>query len=76
MGWGSGFNCWAVNGPTVVLFLFYLNKSGIHERFRFSSQPLTIPTPGLFSASGGLFTCLNGSTLGDCLPFSYEVCGG
>ena len=45
-GWGeSGFNCWGVRGPTLVLFLFYVNVSGIRPRSRFSSRPLTIPAP-------------------------------
>ena len=37
----SGFNCWGVRGPVILLFLFYANVSGICSRSRFSSQPLT-----------------------------------
>ena len=46
MGWGkSGFNCWEFRGPALVLFLFYMNVSGMRPRPRLSSQPLTIPAP-------------------------------
>ena len=46
MGWGvSGFNCWRVRGPAFVLFLFYVNVTGMSPRSRLSSQPLTIPDP-------------------------------
>ena len=46
MGWGeSGFNCWGVNGPALVLFLFYVNVSGMRAPSRLSSRPLTIPAP-------------------------------
>ena len=46
MGRGeSGFDCWGVRGPAFVLFLFYVNLSGMRPRSRLSSQPLTIPAP-------------------------------
>ena len=46
MGWGrSGFNCWGVRGPALVLFLFYVNVSEMRPRSLLSSQPLTIPVP-------------------------------
>ena len=70
MGWGeSGFNCWGVKGPALVLFLFYVNVSGMRPRSRLSSQPLTIPAPWVLLRVRGLSPCLDGSTLGDCLPF-------
>ena len=46
MGWGeSGFNCWGVQWPASMLFLFYGNVSGMQPRSHLSSQPLTIPAP-------------------------------
>ena len=49
MGLGdSGFNCWrgqGVKGSALVLFLFYVNVSGLRPRSRLSSQPLTILAP-------------------------------
>ena len=46
MGWReSGFNCWGVWGPALMLFLFYVNISGMRPLSRFPSQPLTIPSP-------------------------------
>ena len=46
MGWReSGFNRWGVRGPTLVLFLFYVNVSGVRPRSRLSSQPLTLLVP-------------------------------
>ena len=44
----SGFNFWVVRGPTLVLFLFYVNVSGVCRRFRLFTQPLTIPVPSVF----------------------------
>ena len=43
--WESGFKCWEVRGPALVLFLFYVNVSRMHPRSSLSSQPLTIPAP-------------------------------
>ena len=40
-----GFNCWEVMGPALVLFLFYVNVSGMRQQSRLSSQPLTILAP-------------------------------
>ena len=34
-----------VKGPVLVLFLFYVNVSGIGLRSRLLFQPLTIPSP-------------------------------
>ena len=34
-----------VKGPALVLFLFYLNVSGMRPRSRLSFQPLKIPAP-------------------------------
>ena len=34
-----------VRRPAIVLFLFYVNISGMHLRPRLSSQPLMIPAP-------------------------------
>ena len=46
MGWGeSGFKCWGFRAPALVLFLFYVNVSGVRPLSRLSSQPLTIPPP-------------------------------
>ena len=46
MGWGeSGFTCCGVKGPTLVLFLFYVNVSGMKTRSPLSSHPMTIPIP-------------------------------
>ena len=46
MGWGEcGFNCWGFKGPTLVLFLFYVNVSGICLRSLLPSQPLMIWLP-------------------------------
>ena len=70
MGLGeSGFNCWGVKGYALLLFLFHVNVSGMRPRFHLSYQLLTIPLPGFSSASGNLSPCLNGSILGDFLPF-------
>ena len=44
----SGFNCWVVKGPVLVLFMFYVNVSGMHQQSRLSSQPLTIMAPWVF----------------------------
>ena len=41
----SGFYCWGFRGPALVLFLFYVNVSGMRARSRLSSQPLKIPVP-------------------------------
>ena len=51
MGCGeSGFSCWGggSDGPRsflFLLFLFYVNVSGMRPRSRFYSQLLTIPAP-------------------------------
>ena len=48
MGWGeSGFNCWGGQEARAVLFLFYVNVSGIRPPSRLSSQPLTVPGPSV-----------------------------
>ena len=53
MGWGvSGFTCWGIWGPTLLLFLFYVNVSGMRPRFRLPFQPLTIPAPWIFLLLG------------------------
>ena len=39
---------WAVWGTAFVLFLFYVNVSGMRLWSRFSSQPLTILAPWVF----------------------------
>ena len=37
MGWGeSGFNYWGVKGPALVLFLCYVNVSGMCLQSRLS----------------------------------------
>ena len=56
--WGTG----GVKGPALVLFLFYVNVSGMRPRSRLSSQPLTTPAAGFSSMSDGLSP---GSTLRD-----------
>ena len=56
-------------GLVLVLFLFYVNVSGMHLRSHLSFQLLTIPR---FSVSDGLSPWLNSSTLGDCLPFPFR----
>ena len=46
MGWEeSGFSFW---GLELVLFLFYVNVSGMLLQSHLSSQPLTIPAPWVF----------------------------
>ena len=66
MGWGEcGFNCWEVRGPALVLFLFYVNVSGISPLSRLSSQPLTTLAPWVL-------LWFPGSILGDCLLFLCE----
>ena len=46
MGWGEfGFNCWGFKGPALVLFLIYVNVSGMRPRSRLSTKPLTKPAP-------------------------------
>ena len=45
--------------------LYFLSRS------IFSPSLLPYWLPGFSSATGGLSACLNGSTLGDCLPFPY-----
>ena len=44
MGRGeSKFNSWGSGGSALVLFLFYVNVTGMRPRSRLSSQPLEIP---------------------------------
>ena len=43
----SAFNCWGFRGQALVLFLFYMNISGMLPRFPLS-QPLTILAPWVF----------------------------
>ena len=57
------FNCWEVRGPIFMLFLFYVNVSGMCPQFCLSSQPLTIPVPWV------LFHIRWFITLDDCLSF-------
>ena len=52
------FNCWGVTGPTLVLFFFYVNVSGMDTRSSLSSQTDDNRLPG-FSALGGLFPRFN-----------------
>ena len=55
MGWGeSGFSSWGFRGPTLVLFLLYLNVTRMHQQFRFSSQPLTILAPWVLHIGGSI----------------------
>ena len=64
----SGFNCWGVKGPGLVLFLFYVNVTGMRPRSRLSTQPLRIPAPWVLlpvRCSIPLFKWFHG----DCLPF-------
>ena len=49
-------------GPVLVLFLIYMNVSGMHPRFCLSSQSLTMPAPWV------LLRIRWSITLGDCLP--------
>ena len=45
MGWGeSGFTC-GVKVPALVLFLSYINVSGMHQQSRLSFQPMRILAP-------------------------------
>ena len=38
-GWGeSGSNCWRIKGPALV-FLFYVNVSGMRQRSRLTFPP-------------------------------------
>ena len=41
----SGFNCWGIRGSVLVLFLFYMNVSGMQLWSQLSSQTLTILAP-------------------------------
>ena len=41
----SEFNCSGVRVPALVLFLFYMNVSGMRPQSRLSSWSLTIPAP-------------------------------
>ena len=41
----SGFNCYGLMGPTLVLFLLYVNLFGMHPRSVLSYQLLTILAP-------------------------------
>ena len=55
MEWGeSGLNCWGIRGPALVLFLIYVNVSGMHPRSCLSSHLLPIMAFGVSSGSGGL----------------------
>ena len=43
------FNCfWGSGVPALVLFLFYVNVSGMHPQPRLSLKPLTILAPWVF----------------------------
>ena len=45
-GGGSlGSIFWRVRGTALVLFLFYVDVSGMHARSHLSFQPLMIPAP-------------------------------
>ena len=76
MGWGSLVQFWGDQGPTLVLFLFYANVSGMRPRSRLFSQLWRYRFPGFSPALGGISPCLNGSTLGHCLPFPCGEYGG
>ena len=67
MGGWFGFNYWRVWGPALVLFLFYMNVSGMSPRSRLSSQPLTIPASWVILHVGRSILAI--ATLGDCLSF-------
>ena len=68
-GWeASGFNFGGVRGPSLVLFLFYMNVSEMRPRSRFSSKPLTIPA--LWVILRDVWSIPVVYALGDCLPFS------
>ena len=48
MEWGEGgpgFKRWGVSGPALVVFLFYVDVSGMRLRSRLFSQPVTILVP-------------------------------
>ena len=60
----SGFNCWGVRRPELVLFLFYVNVSGMH--------PFVLPAYEDSSSLGfhpHWLVYLPRSTLDDWLPF-------
>ena len=54
------------------VIIAFVNVSEMRSRSRLSSQLLTIPAPWVLFRVGGLSLCLNGSTLGDCLPFPWK----
>ena len=70
MGWGKyGFNCWGVRSFVLVLFLFYVDVSGMRPLSVLSSKPLTIPTPWV------LLHIRWSIPLGDYLPFPFGESG-
>ena len=74
--WGggeSGFSCWWGRRFRALVILILLEciwnaSTGLAYR----PSLLRYWLPGFSSASGGLSPWLNGSTLGDCLPFPYR----
>ena len=66
-GGESGFNCWGVRGPALVLFLFYVNVSRMCPQSRLSSQPFTLLAPWVYPPHRVVFH--PGSTLGEFIPF-------
>ena len=53
-GGESGLNCWRVKGSALVLFLLYVNVSGMLPRSCMSSSLRRYRLPGFSSVSGGL----------------------
>ena len=58
-----------VKRPAFVLFLFYVNVSGMGPRFRLFSQPLTIPAPWVLLHARWAITLVLWFHLGECLLF-------
>ena len=53
MGWGeSRFNCWGIRGTKLMLFLLYVNVSGMCPQSRLSSQSLKNRLPGFLLRVG------------------------
>ena len=63
--WESGFNCWGVRGLALVLFLFYVNVSGMRPLSRFLLPAFDDP----FSLGYPPRRMVYPATLGDCLLF-------
>ena len=65
-GWGSA----------LVLFLFFVNVSGMLLKSRLSFQPFTIPAPWVFLHVRWSIPLFHSSTLGGCLQFPRWKLGG